>query len=125
MATPALRGVCRESRSNFKGSIKTAFFTRGLFLFILRGSMNYFILYFFAGILEDFLFTLNLRYVTEKRVVHAVIASFFVTVVGLLVFYDILTRLDEQRSIVGIVMYALGIAVGTFLGMKFKPGFKQ
>ena len=94
-------------------------------MFILRGSMSYFILYFFAGILEDFLFTLNLRYVTEKRVVHAVIASFFVTVVGLLVFYDILTRLDEQRSMVGIVMYALGIAVGTFLGMKFKPGFKQ
>ena len=100
-------------------------FPKPLLWGIVQTMQYYFILYFLAGILEDFLFTLNLRYVTEKRVVHAVVASFFVTVVGLLVFYDILTRLDEQRSIVGIVMYALGIAVGTFLGMKFKPGFKQ
>ena len=85
--------------------------------------MNYFlIVYFLAGILQDFLFTLNLRYVAEKKVVPAVIVSFLVTVVSMVVLYNILTQLDAQRSIIAIIVFALGVATGTLLAMKFKTG---
>ncbi len=82
--------------------------------------MAWLIIYFFAGVLQDFLFTLNLRYVAKSKVFFAVLTSFLVTVVSLLVLYNILTNLDSQRSIVAIIVYALGIAFGTFLAMKFK-----
>ncbi len=82
--------------------------------------MAWLIVYFFAGVLQDFLFTLNLRYVAKSKVFFAVLTSFLVTVVSLLVLYNILTNLDSQRSIIAIMVYALGIAAGTFLAMKFK-----
>jgi len=42
--------------------------------------------------------------------------------ISLGVFYDILTRLDTERSILAITVYSLGIAVGTFIAMKSKFG---
>jgi hypothetical protein len=33
--------------------------------------------------------------------------------------------LDEERSVVAIVIYAAGVAMGTFLGMKFKYGMDE
>lgn len=86
--------------------------------------MDYFlILYFFAGILQDFLLTLNWRYVAKHKIAPAVGLSFSVTIVSMLVIYNIISRLDSQRSILAIVIYAAGIATGTFLAMKFKVGF--
>jgi uncharacterized protein YebE (UPF0316 family) len=82
--------------------------------------MIYLIIYFFAGVLQDFLFTVNLRYVAKNKVSLAVLTSFLVTVVNLLVLYNILTQLDSQRTILAIIIYALGITMGTFLAMKFK-----
>ncbi|MEI6396895.1 MAG: hypothetical protein WCO48_02400 [Candidatus Taylorbacteria bacterium] len=38
------------------------------------------------------------------------------------VLYNVLNRLDSERSIIAIIVYALGIGTGTFLGMKFKIG---
>jgi len=78
--------------------------------------------YFFAGVLQDFLVTLNQRYVTKDHVVSAMLTSFFITIVGLVVLYNILSSLDPQQSIPAIVIYALGIAVGTLLAMKLKIG---
>jgi hypothetical protein len=78
------------------------------------------IIYFFAGVLQDFLATINVRYIAKNKILAAIFTSFLVTVVGLLVLYNILTNLDSQRSIIAIIVYALGIAVGTFLAMKFK-----
>lgn len=86
--------------------------------------MDYYIIfYFFAGILQDFLLTLNWRYVAKHKIAPAVSLSFAVTIVSLLVIYDIISRLDNQRSIMAIIIYATGVATGTFLAMKFKVGF--
>lgn len=83
------------------------------------------ILYFLAGILQDFLVTLNWRYVSHNKPVPAVIFSFLATIVSFTVLYDIVTKLDSSRSITAIIIYSLGVGVGTFLGMKFKFGFKK
>ena len=85
----------------------------------------YLIIYFLAGVLQDFLGTLNMRYIAKGKILFAVFTSFLVTVVALLVLYNILTNLDSQRSIVAIIAYALGITTGTFLAMKFKMGLKD
>jgi uncharacterized protein YebE (UPF0316 family) len=87
--------------------------------------MTILILYFLAGVLQDFLVTLNWRFIAEKRPALAAIFSFVATVVSFVVLYDILTRLDAQRSIISIFVYAAGVGVGTLLGMAFKPGFKS
>ncbi|MDD4271874.1 MAG: DUF5698 domain-containing protein [Patescibacteria group bacterium] len=78
-----------------------------------------------AGVLQDFLLTLNWRFINKERALAAAFFSFAVTVVTMLVLYNILTQLDKQRSIVAIIVYALGIGVGTILGMKTKIGSKN
>ncbi len=85
----------------------------------------YLLIYFLAGVLQDFLFTVNLRYVAKNKVLLAVLTSFLVTVVNLVVLYNILTQLDSQRTFAAIIIYALGITTGTFLAMKFKMGLKD
>jgi uncharacterized protein YebE (UPF0316 family) len=87
--------------------------------------MTYLILYFLAGILQDFLVTLNWRYVTEKKPILATLFSFLATIVSLTVLYNILTRLDVERGLIAILVYSAGVGLGTFFGMKFKPGFKD
>ncbi len=82
--------------------------------------MIWLIVYFFAGVLQDFLATVNVRYIAKNKILAAMFTSFLVTVVGLLVLYNILTNLDAQSPIIAIMVYALGIMVGTFLAMKFK-----
>ncbi len=85
----------------------------------------YLIIFFLAGILQDFLGTINMRYIAKGKVSLSVLSSFLVTVVSMLVLYNIFTQLDSQRSILAIIVYALGISAGTFLAMKFKIGFKE
>ena len=82
----------------------------------------YFLLYFMVGILQDLLWTLNVRYVASNRPKLAALYSFLTSLVSLTVFYNILTRLDEERSIAAIIVYSLGIGVGTFMGMKSRFG---
>ncbi|MDP2651705.1 MAG: DUF5698 domain-containing protein [bacterium] len=78
--------------------------------------------YFCAGVLQDFLFTLNIKYVAVNKIVLAMLTSFLITIVNLVVLYSILSALDSQQSIPAIIVYALGIATGTLLGMKLKIG---
>ena len=85
----------------------------------------YLIGFYFAGILQDFLLTLNWRFIAGNKVVPASTLSFLVTIVTMTVLYNILNRLDSEHSIVAIVVYAMGIGTGTFLGMKFKIGSKD
>lgn len=80
--------------------------------------------YFLAGVLQDFLFTLNIKYVAVNKVILAMVTSFLITVVNLVVLYNILAAFDSQRSILAIIIYAAGIACGTLLGMKLKVGKK-
>ena len=81
-----------------------------------------YVVYFLAGVLQDFLFTVNLRYVAQNKTFLAVLASFLTVVVSMLVLYNIITQLDQQKGIVAIIVYASGIAAGTYLAMKFKLG---
>ncbi len=85
----------------------------------------YLLVYFLAGVLQDFLFTLNLRYVAKNKIIPAMVVSFLVTVVNLIALYNILTRLDPNETISAIIVYALGITAGTFLAMKFKLGLSD
>lgn len=87
--------------------------------------MTQLLLFFVAGVLQDFLVTLNWRYVTKEKVFLASLFSFFSTVVAMTVLYTILTELDSSRSILAIVVYSLGIAIGTWLAMKTKWGMEK
>ena len=82
----------------------------------------HFVIYFFAGVVQDFLLTLNWRFVSKEAPFKASFFSFLTTVVSLTVFYDIVSNLDPEQSLMAITIYALGIAVGTFLGTKIKIG---
>lgn len=74
-------------------------------------------LYFFAGVAQNFIFSLYVRSVAVKRIYLASICAFFQTLIILFVTYDIIANLKNPVS---IILYALGIAVGTFLAVKIK-----
>ena len=86
---------------------------------------TYLIIYFLAGVLQDFLVTLNWRCVAKEKTFPAVAFSILATLVWFTVLYNIVTNLDPNKSITAIVVYALGVGLGTFLGMKFRHGFKK
>lgn len=77
------------------------------------------LIFFLAGIFQDILFTLNIRFVSKDRIWPAVFTSFAVTMVSMLALYTILAKLDAQRSLPAIIMYSLGITCGTFIAMRF------
>jgi uncharacterized protein YebE (UPF0316 family) len=79
-------------------------------------------IYFLAGILLDFLITINQRYVIKDKILLAMSTSFFITIMSTIVLYSILSSLDPQRSIPAIIVYASGVAIGTLLAMKSKVG---
>jgi len=83
------------------------------------------IVYFLAGVFQDILFTLNIRYVSKGKTFLAVLSSFLTVIVSMIVLYNIVTQLGDQRGIVAIIVYAAGIAVGTFFAMKLKIGLKE
>ncbi len=75
--------------------------------------------------LQDFLVTLNWRFISKDKILPAVTFSFLATIVSFTVLYNIVTKLDPNKSIIAIVAYSLGVGIGTLLGMKFKPGLKK
>jgi uncharacterized protein YebE (UPF0316 family) len=83
------------------------------------------IIYFIVGVAQDFFFTLNTRYTAKDKVFLAVLFSFLTILTSMLVLYNILVQLDAEKSIIAIIVYSFGIAAGTYLAMKFKPGFKD
>ena len=85
----------------------------------------YLIAYFLAGVLQDFLFTVNVRSVAKHRIIPALITSFLVTIVNLVVLYNILSQLEAEKTVQAIISYALGITAGTYLAMKFKIGLRD
>ena len=86
--------------------------------------MIWILIYVLVGILEDFLGTLCLRFVIHERTALAVGTTFVITIISLLVFYSIFVKLNTQtgQGIADIVAYSIGIAIGTYLGMKIKIG---
>ena len=77
-------------------------------------------LYFFAGAGQNFLFILNMRFVQRGHALLASIFSFLVSMLSVWVLYDIITRINQSRGILAIVIYSLGFAAGSFVAMKFK-----
>ena len=77
-------------------------------------------IYFLAGAVQNFLFILGLRFVAKDRTILASTFSFLVTIVSMFSLYSIVSRLDTQHSIIAIIIYGLGFAVGTFSAMKLK-----
>lgn len=83
--------------------------------------MNYFlILYFFAGVAQNFLFILNMRFVQRGHTLLVGFFSFWVSMLSVWVLYDIITRINQSRSIIAIVIYSFGFAAGSFTAMKLK-----
>ena len=87
--------------------------------------MTQLIIYFLVGVVQDFFFTLNSRYVAKDKVLPAVIFSLLTILMSMLVLYNILKEIDPEKGIISIVVYSVGIATGTFLAMKLKIGFKD
>ena len=81
--------------------------------------MIYLLIYFVVGLIQDFIWTLNIRFIDHDKIFRAALTSFLGTVITTAVIYDILTRLEKEESIVAIVIYAAGVASGTFFWMHF------
>ena len=82
------------------------------------------VIYFIVGVIQDFFFTLNSRYIAEKKVWPAVAFSFLTILMSMIVLYNILNEIDSEKSILSIIVYSLGIALGTYAAMKF-PDLKS
>lgn len=82
------------------------------------------ILYFFVGLVQDFFFTMNLKYVAKDKVLPAVVFSFLTILMSMLVLYNIVKDIDIQRGVLAIIVYSAGIAAGTYVAMK-TPGLKK
>jgi len=84
-----------------------------------------FLFYYIIGIVQDFLLTLNWRYVAKNKAAPAVAFSFATTALSWLVFYNIFSDFDPQKNIMEIIIYSFGVGTGTFLAMKFKIGLRD
>ena len=82
-------------------------------------------IYFFAGVVQDFFFTLNSKYIAQNKVLPAVIFSFLTVLMNMLVLYNILSELDSQRGLLSIIVYSFGIAFGTYVALNFDMKFKK
>jgi LytS/YehU family sensor histidine kinase len=82
------------------------------------------IIYFLVGVVQDFFFTMNSKYIAQEKVASAVIFSFLTILMSTVVLYNILNDINSETSIIAIVVYSAGIATGTYVAMKF-PKFKK
>ncbi|KPJ54785.1 hypothetical protein AMJ47_03510 [Parcubacteria bacterium DG_72] len=80
----------------------------------------YLLIFYLAGLLQDFLTVLWVRFISEGKTLPAVVLSFITVLISLLVIYNIITQLEAQKSTPAIIVYALGFATGTFFAMKIK-----
>ena len=76
--------------------------------------------FFVVGLIQDFLVTLNWRYVAKQKIAPAALMSCLTTFVGMTVFYNII---KDNCGLAAILVYALGVACGTIVAMKCKWGF--
>ena len=81
-------------------------------------------LYFAVGVLQDILWTFNVKAVSERKVWRASTYSFLTTIMSFFVFYDILEKLDTTSGMIAIFVYALGVSVGTYFAMEYEKIFK-
>jgi uncharacterized protein YebE (UPF0316 family) len=82
------------------------------------------VIYFVVGVVQDFFFTMNSKYIAKEKVLPAVIFSFLTILMSMLVLYNILKDINYESSVLAIIVYSFGIAGGTLVAMKF-PKFKK
>ena len=81
-------------------------------------------MYFIVGVVQDFFFTMNSKYIARDKVLPAVAFSFLTVLISMVVLYNILSELDSEKSILAIIVYSCGIAIGTYVAMRL-PGTKK
>ena len=82
------------------------------------------VVYFVVGVVQDFFFTMNSKYIAKDKVLPAVIFSFLTILMSMVVLYNILNEISSERSILAIIVYSCGIALGTYVAMRL-PKFKK
>lgn len=80
------------------------------------------LLLFVIGFVQDILGAFYLRLVTEQKLILATSISFLHSLVGWLIWGWFMYQLQNPEAMTGFqaVVYSLGGAIGTFLGLK-KP----
>lgn len=63
--------------------------------------------------------TLNVRFIAKEKALKAAIVTLVVVLIGFSVLYDILANI-QSSGYIGIVVYAIGISIGSYLGIKIK-----
>ncbi|HYF10504.1 MAG TPA: hypothetical protein VD967_02780 [Candidatus Paceibacterota bacterium] len=82
-------------------------------------SLGQYLIFFGVGFFQDLLITLYYQAISKDYPFRSGFLSFVVTVVGILVLYEILGDLEGQQ--LGIILaYALGNGVGTYVVVKGK-----
>lgn len=70
-------------------------------------------LYFGAGLLVATISTFTVKSIAKDRAIHASISAFVSMFVSMYIILDIITNL-QNVGFVGIALYALGDAIGTY-----------
>jgi len=81
--------------------------------------------YFVIGILLEFLSTLYVRLVTGRHSLRAASISFLNTILIIGIIYNIIESISVQRNYLILIIYAAGVATGTFVGTKFNLKLKS
>lgn len=89
--------------------------------------MNLFsyLIYFGAGILQDIAVTIYYKLISDNKPFAVSVASFILTVINMAILYSIVSTLDPNESILMIIIFGLGNAVGAFLAVKYYPEKKK
>lgn len=77
------------------------------------------VVYFATGLLLQFIATLYVIFVADKHALRATGAAFATTIISTGMIYNIIETIGADHNYTVLVVYALGIAVGTYVGMKF------
>ena len=76
-----------------------------------------YVLFFAVGVVQDLLITYYYQMITKEYAWRSAVISTLVTIVNVVILYEILDHLAEQ-AITVILAYALGNGVGTFIVVK-------
>ena len=80
------------------------------------------LLYFVIGLVYDVAITLYYLAVTDRRSAMAGLWSFLITVVQILILYEIIPSKDFLAQ---LIAYALGCGIGTYLTVKYNKQSKR
>ena len=82
------------------------------------------LIYFTVGVLSTILQVVVVRLISKEKALQASIVVFVSNLVQLGVLVSIITTIQSniQSSWINLLIYTLGIAIGTYLGIRLKLG---